>query len=298
MTEYYSFTYKDLVTKNTLIPAFIINIALGLLFISADGLSLKEYSTPSINNSHSENLTSPSLLNLTSNILCCLIRVQKMDLPYLPVLALALNQSGFNTMHLYVINIDKSIDKQLLLRKIDMIHAFVERVDYITLPDLGEPEPNDAGYSLLDRALTYLYNQYEHSPTACEYVIMMDSGSFYSSELGNRAIPHMAEKKDIIAWNFISRHYRPDLIQADANKNQRSPKIVDTGLEKCLPVELQIKDAPLGSAAFRLAFLQQHKLHYNYLNRSYDDFSHGYFVERAGSLANDSVILRVILFVQ
>jgi hypothetical protein len=219
-------------------------------------------------------------------------------LPYLPVLALALNQTGFNTIHLYVINIDKSVDKQLLLRKIDMINTFVQRVDYITLLDVGKPKKSDFGFSLLDRALTYLYNQYEHSPSACKYVIMTDSGSFYSSELRNKVLPHMNETKDIIAWNFVSRDYRPDLIEADANKNQSSPKIVDTGFEKCLPVALRIKDAPLGSAAFRLAFLQQHKLHYNYLHRPYDDFSHGYFVERAGNLTNASVILQTMLFVQ
>jgi hypothetical protein len=218
-------------------------------------------------------------------------------LSYLPVLAFALDQAGFKTMHLYVINIDKSIDKQVLLRKIDMINTFVQRVDYITLLDVGKPEKNDFGFSLLDRALTYLYNQYEHSPSACEYVMMMNSDSFYSSELRNRVLPHMDEKKDIIAWNFISRYYRPDLIQADANKKQSSPKVVDMGWQKCLPVALQIKDAPLGSAAFRLAFLQQHKLHYNYLNRSYDDFSDGYFVERAGSLTKASVILEAVLFV-
>ncbi len=296
MSQYCSFTYQDLLTKKALIPVFIISIALTLLFIRSGGVPLVQQTISS--NSDSDNWTSQRVVNLNaSNTLCFLIRVRQVHLSYFPVLALALSQTGFDNIHLYVINIDKSIDKQLLLRKIDMINTFVQRVDYISLLNVGKPEANDFGFSLLDRALTYLYNQYERSPSACEYIIMTNGDNFYSSELQSKVFSHMVEKKDIIAWNFISRNYRPDLIEADANKEQSSPQIVDKGTVKCLPVALRIKEAPLGSAAFRLAFLKQHKLYHNHLNRTYDDLSDGYFVQCAASLSNASVILTPILFV-
>jgi hypothetical protein len=196
-------------------------------------------------------------------------------LQYLPVLALALSQAGFDKIRLYVVNIDKSIDKQLLLRKIDMINTFVERVDYITLPDLGEPEPNDVGYSLLDRALTYLYNQYEHSPTACEYVLSTNADNFYSSQLIKNVLPYMDAKTDVIAWDFVTRYDGP----------------------QCVAVRPRMGRADLGSAAYRLAFLKQHKLHFNYGNRSYNGLSDGHFIESAASLADTIVILRQTLFI-
>jgi hypothetical protein len=196
-------------------------------------------------------------------------------LPYLPVLALGLSQAGFDNIHLYVVNIDKSIDKQLLLHKMDMINTIAQRVDYITFPDLGESEPNDAGYSLLDRALTYLYNQSEHSPTACEYVLATNADNFYSSQLRKNALPYMDAKIDMIGWDFISRYDGP----------------------RCVSVRLAAGAADLGSATYRLAFLKKHNLHFNYGNRPYDGLSDGHFIEIAASLADSIVILRQTLFI-
>jgi hypothetical protein len=272
MTEYYSFIYKYRVTKKQLFRVFIISTALVPLFISLRGLSLKQYSIFSINNNQYDKLNSGRLVNLTSNTLCCLVRIHGVHLPYLPVLALGLSQAGFDKIRLYVVNIDKSIDKQLLLRKIDMINTFVQRVDYITLPDLGEPEPNDAGYSLLDHALIYLYNQPEHSPTACEYVLSTNADNFYPSQLSKNLLPHMDAKTDVITWDFVTRY--------DGPRCASGPSWPD-----------------LGSAAYRLAFLKQHKLHFNYGNRSYDNISDGHFFRSAASLADTMVILRQILFI-
>jgi hypothetical protein len=179
----------------------------------------------------------------------------------------------------------------------DQINTMVQRVDYITLLDVGKPRENDFGFSLMDRALTYLYNQHEHSPSACQYVIMMNGDNFYSVELRNYVLPYMNAKVDVIAWYYISRYYRPDLIQGDANKGQGSPQIFDTGTDKCLAVALQIKEAPLGSAAFRLEFIKQHKLYFDYHNRPYDGLSDGYFVQMAANLTNSSVIVLKMLFI-
>jgi hypothetical protein len=173
-----------------------------------------------------------------------------------------------------VVNIDKSIDKQLLLRKIDMINTIAQRVDYITFLDLGESEPNDTGYSLLDRALTYLYNQSEHSPTACEYVLATNADNFHSSQLIKNVLPHMDTKADMIAWNFVTRYEGP----------------------RCMSLRLAMGGADLGSATYPLAFLKQHKLHFTYGNRPYDSLSDGYFVESAASLADSIVVLRQTLF--
>jgi hypothetical protein len=172
-----------------------------------------------------------------------------------------------------VVSINKSIDKQLLLRKIDMINTIAQRVDYITLLELGEPEPNDAEYSLLDRALTYLYNQSEHSPTACEYVLSMDADNFYSSQLRKNILPYMDAKADMIAWDFVTRYDGP----------------------RCVSVKLVVGAADLGSATYRLAFLKQHKLQFNFRGRPYDGLSDGYFVEIAASLADTIIILRETL---
>jgi hypothetical protein len=275
MTEYYSFTYKDLVTKRALIPVFIISIALTLHFISLSGLSFKQYSILNTNNNHSGNLNSPKLANLASNILCCLVRLHGAHLPYLPVLALGLSQAGFDKIHLYVVSIDKGIDRQLLLRKIEMINTITQRVDYISLLELGEPEPNDAGYSLLDRGLTYLYNQSEHSPTACEYVLPTNADNFYSSQLGRNVLSYMDAKTDVIVWDFITPYDGP----------------------RCTSVSLGLSGADLGSAAYRVAFLKQHKLHYNHGNRPYDGLSDGHFFASSASISDAIVFLRETLFV-
>ncbi len=273
MTQYCSFTYKDLLTQKALISAFIISIGLALLFIRSGGLSLEQHSISS--NNHSHNLNSQKLVNSNSNTLCCLIRLHSVHLSYLPVLALSLSYAGFDKIHAYVVSIDPSIDKQLLHRKMDMINTIAQRVNYITYLELGPAEPNDFGYSPLDHALTYLYNQHEHSPSACEYVLSTNGDNFYSSELRKVVLPHMEAKKDIIAWDFITRYGGP----------------------KCVPVALRLASADLGSAAYRVAFLKQHKLHFNYLNKPYDHLGDAYFIESAAKLSNGTVLLRQTLFI-
>jgi hypothetical protein len=250
-----------------------------------------------LSNNYDDNLNSQSLVQFTSISLCGLIRVHSGQLSYLPVLALALSHTGFGRMHLYVISIDTSIDNQLLLRTIDMINTIVRRVDYITLLDVGTSDENDYGFTLTDRALTYLYHQYEHSPSTCQYVILTNGDNFYSRELGKNVLPHMYAKKDIIAWNFVSRYYWPDSIKVSEVKNQTTPKIVDTGKAKCIPVSMRVGHADLGTVAYRVAFLKQHGLHIHYPNGTYDAWSDGFFVQIAASLTNASVILRQTLYV-
>jgi hypothetical protein len=155
-----------------------------------------------------------------------------------------------------------------------MINTIAQRVDYITFLDLGESEPNDAGYSLLDRALTYLYNQSEHSPTACEYVLATNADNFYSSQLRKNVLPYMDAETDLIAWDFVTRYGGP----------------------KCVPVGVTAW-VDLGSAAYRVAFLKKHKLHFTYGNRPYDGMSDGHFFRSAASLADTMVILRQTLFI-
>jgi hypothetical protein len=147
-------------------------------------------------------------------------------------------------------------------------------MDYISLLDLGKPKGGDFGFSLMDRALTYLYNQSDDSPSACQYVLSTNGDNFYSSELGKNVLTHMHAKKDVIVWDFITRYGGPG----------------------CVSVSPRIGGADLGSAAFRLAFLKQHKLYFDYLNRPYDGASDGYFIQMAANLTNTSVILRQTLF--
>jgi hypothetical protein len=213
---------------------------------------------------------------------------------YLPVIALAFSQAGFDNIHLYVLSIDKRIDRQLLIRTVDMINTVTNRSKYVSILDVGIPKENDYGFTLTDRALTYLYNQYEHLPSACQYIIFTNGDNLYSQHLGKNVLPHMYAKKDIIAWDFVSRYYRGSSVKIGM---KTSPEIVDAGTAKCLAVALQTGAADFGTAAYRLAFLKQHKLHIFYPNGTYSEQSDGYFIETASRLTNASVILRQTLYI-
>ena len=286
---YRLFMSKNLALKKALILIFIISLGLILLRSRSQRLPLHKYISSYIN---SDDLNS----EYASISLCILIRVHRGHLSYLPVLALGLNHTGFSNIHLYIINIDKDLDDQLLLRTINMISRMVFRANYVTLLDVGKSKRNDFGFTLTDRALTYLYDRYEQSPSTCQYIIMTNGDNFYSQNLGKNVLPHMKAEKDIIAWDFVSRYFYPHLIAAN-ERNQVSPTIVDMGTAKCLPAGLKIGAADLGTVAYRLAFLKQHKLHIYYPDGTYNGLSDGYFIEQAAKLTNASVILRQTLYI-
>ncbi len=106
----------------------------------------------------------------------------------------------------------------------------------------------------------------------------------------------MKTGKDIIAWGFVSHHYKPQYQEAIDTKKQRVPEIVDDGTEKCTPVELRYGFADLGAVAYRLSFLRKHDLHFSSFG-SYSYSSDGYFVEQARQRMNTSIILRQTLLV-
>jgi hypothetical protein len=216
---------------------------------------------------------------------------------YLPALALALNHTGFDNMRLYAINIDKKVDKEWLSRTIKMINTVVGRENYISPLNIDQFEKDKFGFMSMDRMLTYLYKQYEYSPSTCEYIILTNSDNLYSRHLGKHILPHMHAKKDIIAWNFVSKYYLPFSTEVSDGKMEITAQIVDTLTEKCIPVALRRGAVDLGGVSFRLAFLKQHNHHIHYSNGSYNRVSDGYFIETAANLTNTSVILRQTLFI-
>lgn len=242
--------------------------------------------------SQNENLAPNASISL-----CVLVRVYYRQISYLPVFALALSQSGFPNIRLYIINTGKNTDSQLLLDTINLINSIVRRADYAVLLDVGTPVDNDFGYTLTDRALVYLYEQYEKSPSICKYIVLTNGDNLYSQYLGKHALPHMHAKKDIIAWDFVSRFYRDDPNRKSRVKTVISPEIVDNGTDKCVPVELRVGEVDLGAVAYRLEFLKKHKIQIHYDKGNYDGLSDGYLVEKVARLTNASVILRQTLFI-
>ncbi|CAM4986194.1 unnamed protein product, partial [Rotaria socialis] len=294
-SQYYVIIYKYLARITALILGFVSVIAFTLTIIRFSGLSLSQALI--FKNNDFKNLHPGILMESESISLCVLIRVHRGHLPYLPVLALALSHTGFRKINLYVINIDKAIDHQLLSHTINIVNKIVLRENYITLLDVGIPKTDDFGFTLTDCALTYLYKRYEKFPAECQYIILTNADNFYSQDLGKNVVPHMVAKKDIIAWDFVSRYYRPEFIHVNPNKNQAEPLIIDAGTAKCIPVKFRIGYADLGAVAYRLAFLKQHRLHIHYPNGTYNNLSDGFFVETAANLTNSSAILRQTLYI-
>ncbi|CAF1996672.1 unnamed protein product [Rotaria magnacalcarata] len=238
-----------------------------------------------------------NLLDSESLTLCVIVRIYGPQVSYLPVLALGFLHAGFDNVRIYVINTDRSTDSQLLFQTIDLINKIVLRTNYITFLGLGEPLDNDYGYTLTDRALDYLYDQYKRSPSICHYLIVTNGDNLYSRYLGNKTLPHMRAKKDIIVWDFVSRYHRPYLIQAQEERLQKPYRIFDDGTAKCVAVSLQRGGVDLGAAAYRLAFLYQYKLRFSFSNGTYHVESDGFFMDKASLLTNMSVIVRQTLFI-
>jgi hypothetical protein len=236
--------------------------------------------------------------NSSAPALCIITRIYGSQISYFPILALAFLHTGLDNIRIYVINTDNRTDIQQLKQTIQFINDLVFRMDYVTFLDLGEPsKQNEFGYGMTDRALSYLYNQTMQSPSLCQYVVFTNGDNFYSKIFGTRILPHMKNGKDIIAWGFVSHHYKPHYKESIDDKKKRVPQIVDDGTGKCTPVELRPGYADLGSVAYRLAFLKKHNLYFRRSDGSYSFGSDGYFVEQAAQRTSASVILKQTLFV-
>jgi hypothetical protein len=236
-------------------------------------------------------------LDPASPTLCIVTRIYWAQIPYFPISALALYHTGFDNIRIYVINTDKKTDIQQLKQTINFINDLVLRQEFVTFLDLGQPpDGKDFGYGMTDRALTYLYKQDENSPSICQYVTFTNGDNFYSRNFAKKLLPHMKMGKDIIAWGFVSHHYKPQYQEAIDATKRRLPEIVDDGTEKCTPVELRYGFADLGAVAYRLSFLRKHDLHFSSFG-SYSYSSDGYFVEQARQRMNTSIILRQTLLV-
>lgn len=214
------------------------------------------------------------------------------------MLALGLYLNGLHNIRIYVINTDRKTDLQQLKQTIHWINSLVHQNDYITLLDCGQPSiVNDFGYEMTDRALEYFYYQYTNSSSICQYITITNADNFYLKKFAKRLLPRMKEKRDIIAWGFISHHYKPQDIEKSSKNKVAIPQIIDEGTEKCISVKLVTGFADLGTVAYRLAFLQMHKLYFRAPDKSYGFGSDGYFVTIAATKTNSSVILRQTLFV-
>jgi hypothetical protein len=149
---------------------------------------------------------------------------------------------------------------------------------------------------MTDRALSYLYKQNVHSPSICQYVTFTNGDNFYSRNFARKILPHMQNEKDIIAWSFLSHHYKPhNKLSIDSTK-KTVPEIVDDGTQKYTSVALKAGSADLGAVAYRLSFLQKHNLYFRRSDIGYSFGSDGYFVQQAARRTNASIILKQALF--
>jgi hypothetical protein len=199
-----------------------------------------------------------------------------------------------------VVNIGTQSNKKLINQTVNIINRLVGRTHYATLMNLGIPSmKNDFGFELTDRLLTQLYDQYLQSTSTCEYVILTNGDNFYSRRLGEKILPHIKAKKDIIAWGFVSHYYWRDLRESTNNENKKQPipQILDDGTYKCITAVLRVGGADLGAVAYRLGFLWKHKLHFRRRpGEAYEIISDGKFLEAAARLTNSTVLLRQTLY--
>jgi hypothetical protein len=72
-------------------------------------------------------------------------------------------------------------------------------------------------------------------------------------------------------------------------KNPTVPEVADDATEKCIIVTLRVGGADLGSVAYRLAFLKEHKIRFLQSDGNYGFCSDGHFAEKASKLTNASV---------
>ena len=230
--------------------------------------------------------------------LCVLTRIYGPQIEYFPVFALSLRHGGFDDIRIYVVNTDARTDVQHLLRAIHSINDLVPGKDFITLLDLGPlPKVNQFGYGVTDQALRYLYAQHDANASMCHYLMVTNGDNLYTKNFGKQILPHMKAGKDLIAWGFVSHHYKEHLKEMIDAKNNHVPNIIDDGTEKCTSVALRIGEIDLGATAYRFVFLHQHKLYYRVDNRPYAMGSDGQFVDQAVKLMNTSTVLRHTLFI-
>ncbi|CAM4846844.1 unnamed protein product, partial [Rotaria magnacalcarata] len=248
-------------------------------------LSRDSFELPDENDNH---LTVTNSIDFTSIPVCVLVRVNRWHISYLPVLALAVFHAGIENITMYAVNIDKHVDNRELFRIIGVINKVVNKASYISYLEVGSPIENDYGFTLTDRALTFLYDRHEQYPSMCEYVILTNGDNLYSRNLGRGILPHMHAKRDVIAWDFVSRNVHSLPIRTNKIRKSENPKIFDDGTAKCHSVTLQVAEIDLGAAAYRLQFLQKHRLHLRYANGSYSSESDGYFAQTAASLTKSS----------
>lgn len=229
--------------------------------------------------------------------LCVLTRIYGAQVEYFPAFVLSLRHSGLDDVRIYVINTDSRTNIQLLERAIKSVNAFVSQRNYITLLRLGEPPvASDYGYIMTDRALLFLYRQYEEYASQCQYLLITNSDNLYSRKLGKLILPQMKAKKDLIAWDFVSHHFQGYFQKCYTTKNLPSPEVIDYGTEKCMQVAFEVGRIDLGAAIYRFAFLHEHKLLFEQVNQPYKKESDGFFVVQASKLTNESVIVRHTLF--
>lgn len=246
---------------------------------------------------YDESVRNSILLYSRDITLCVLVRVYGPQVSYLPVFALGLLHAGFYNVRIYIINTDRSTDNKMLKETIESINKLAVRTDFITLLSLGKSSDNDYGYTLTDQALSYLYDQYEQFPSICQYLIVTNGDNLYSRYLGSKVLPHMIAKKDIIAWDFVSRYERLHLIQSKKEAKSGNSQIFDDGTAKCISVVLEIGGIDLGAAAYRLEFLTKHRLQFRDSRGDYTAQSDGYFMSKASRFANSSIIIRQTLFI-
>jgi len=281
----------------------------GLILALGVGVTLFYFPTPilhksfkSLNRIESNSKSFSMALNISYNhtlpTLCMVIRIYSAQILYFPVLALGLYHNGLHNIRIYLINTDSRTNIQQLEQTVKFINELILRQDFITLLDVGKPSAvKDFGYEMTDRALTYLYKQNVHSPSICQYVTFTNGDNFYSRNFAKKILPHMQNEKDIIAWGFVSHHYKPHYKLSIDSTKKTVPEIVDDGTQKCTPVELKAGFADLGAVAYRLSFLQKHILYFRGPTGGYSFGSDGYFVEQAARRTSASILLKQTLFV-
>jgi hypothetical protein len=226
--------------------------------------------------------------------LCVVTRIYHAQIPYFPILALALYHTNFHNIRIYVVNTDSRTDLAQLQQKIQFINQLVLRTDFVILLDLGNVSTNrDYGYGMTDRALDYLYQQHTNSSSICQYVTFTNADNFYSRNFVKKILPHMKAGKDIIAWGFVSHHRKPEY-----QKTKKTvPQVVDDATEKCAPASLIKGYIDLGAVAYRLSFLKKHNLYFLRPHQTDIFRSDGRFTEMAAKRTNASVLLGQTLFV-
>ena len=148
--------------------------------------------------------TTTSITSLPS--LCVITRIYSEQLAYFPVFALSLYHTGLHNIQIYVVNTDKRTDMKQLEQVIQFVNNLVFQKDFVILLPLGQPsKKKNFGYRLTDRALTYLYEQYTHSPSTCHYVTFTNADNLYCKNFTRKLLPHMQAGKDVIMLGGLFR---------------------------------------------------------------------------------------------